>query len=249
MNISQQYQSESDEFSLNVLYNTIFTFVNNFVKLSSEFWQHILNNYVKKVQWQHIVSIIKQNNTLKSVSNVIMLLYICVWDLLYYKNIEKSYQLCISSYLYREVFALTHNFMRHLEYVRMHEWFTDNLYLSDLSKHLYEYIHHCSQCTLIQTSQHSLYRFMQSILTSSQSFHILIINFILILLLLSSSDDYNTILSVTDKFSKTVIFISEWKIITAQNWVICLLDCLMLLNWDLLQVILSNKDHKFTAVL
>lgn len=88
---------------------------------------------------------------------------------------------------------------------------------------------------------------MQSILMSSQSFYILIINFILILL--TSSEDYNTILLITDKFSKTVIFISDWKTMTAENWAIELLNHLILLNWDLLWIILSDRDCKFTAVL
>lgn len=91
----------------------------------------------------------------------------------------------------------------------MHEFFTDSLYLSDLLKHLHDYIQYCSQCKVMQTSQHHLYKFLQSILTSFRSFHVLIIDFIFILLISSSSDSYNTILLVTDKFSKTVTLILE----------------------------------------
>ena len=58
---------------------------------------------------------------------------------------------------------------------------------------------------------------MQSILTPLQSFHILTINFILALLILLSSDNYDIILSVTDKFSKIITFISEQKIMTAED--------------------------------
>ena len=62
---------------------------------------------------------------------------------------------------------LIHDFMNHLDYAYTHEQFTDNLYLLNLSKHLYDYIHHCLQCKLIQTLQHCLYKSMQYIFMSS----------------------------------------------------------------------------------
>lgn len=36
---------------------------------------------------------------------------------------------------------------------------------------------------------------------------------------------------------------------TAEDWVIELLHCLILLNWDLLQAILSDRNQKFMTVL
>ena len=129
----------------------------------------------------------------------------------------------------------------------MHKHLTDNLYLFDLLKHLYEYIHHCLQCQLIQTSKCSFYEFMQFIFTLLWLFHIFTINFILVLLTLS--DRHNIIFFVTDKFSKTIIFISGQKTMTMKNWVIYLLDQLILLNWSLSQTILSDHNRKFIAVL
>ena len=107
--------------------------------------------------------------------------------------------------------------MSHSEYVYTHKRLIDNLYLSDLSKHLHEYIHHCSQCQLMQTFKYNSYEFMQFIFTSLQLFHILMIDFILVLLDLKSSDNYDIIFSITDKFSKMMIFISEQKIMTMKN--------------------------------
>ena len=144
---------------------------------------------------------------------------------------------------------LAHDFMNHFDYAYIHEWLTDILYLLNLLKHLYDYIHHCSQCQYMQTSRHKFYESMQVIFTFSWSFHILIINFILVLLISLSLDNYDIILLVISKFSKTVIFIFKWKIMTAKNWVICLMNYLTLLNWDLLQIILLNWDRKFTVIL
>ena len=60
------------------------------------------------------------------------------------------------------------------------------------------------------------YDVLQSIITSSYSFHTLTINFILILSL-SKSDKYNTIISVTDKFSKAITLILNQDIITTKD--------------------------------
>ena len=246
---SHEYQLESDESSLDVLHSSsVSIYVNTLIKMSFKFHQCILDRYIKKSHWQWVIDMIQHNDVLNS-SNATTLPYVCIWGLLYYKDIEKKHQLCISTYLYEEVFVLAHNFMNHFRYVHMHERLTDNLYLSDLSKHLYEYIHHCSHCQLMQTSRHSSYEFMQSIFTSLWSFHILTIDFILILPASGSPDNYNIIFSVTDKFSKTVIFISEQKIMTVKNWAISLMNHLILLNWDLSWVILSDQDHKFIITL
>ena len=135
---SHKYQLKLNVFSLNVLYDTIFIFINNFVKLLSKFQQYLLDNYIKEVCWQQVFNMIIKNNVLDI--NIIMLLYIHIYSLLYYKNIKKSYWLCISSYLYEKVFILIHDVMRHSEYAKIHECLIDNLYLSDLLKHLYKYI-------------------------------------------------------------------------------------------------------------
>ena len=213
--------------------------------MSLKFWKHVLEDYIKKSCWQCIIDMIQKNDSLNV--NTATLSYVQIWGLLYYKNIEKKHHLCISSYLYEDMFTLTHDFIDHPEYAWTHKWLIDSLYLSDLSKHLHQYIQHCSQCQLMQTSKHSLYELMQSILTSLQSFHILTIDFILVLSILS--DRYDTVMSVTDKFSKIIMFIPEWKIFTVKNWVTHLMNCLALLNWDLSWTLLSDQDHKFMTAL
>ena len=204
---SHEYQLKFNESSFDILHLFFISiYVNILVKMSFNFCQCILDRYIKKSHWQQIINIIQHNNALDS-GNAATLSYMCIQELLYYKDIKKRHQLCIFTYLYEEVFILAHNFMNHLRYVHIHEKLTDNLYLSDLSKHLHEYIHHCSQCQLMQTLEYSSYEFMQSIFMSSWLFHILTIDFILILFTLS--DRHNTIFFIIDKFSKTVIFISR----------------------------------------
>ena len=242
---SHEYQLKLNVFSLNILYDTIFIFINNLVKLLSKFWQCFLDNYIKEVCWQQVFNMITRNDVLNI--NAATLLYTHIHSLLYYKNIEKNYWLCISLYLYEEVFVLIHDVMRHSEYTRIHECLINNLYLLNLLKHLHKYIQHCLQCQLIQTSKCNLYKFMQFILTSLWLFYVLIIDFILVLS--ASLKDYNIILSVTDKFNKTMIFILRQKIMITENWTIQLLNHLALLNWDLSCAILLDRDCKFIIVL
>jgi len=90
-----------------------------------------------------------------------------------------------------------------------------NLYIHNLLKHFHKYIQHCSQCQLMQILQHKLYKSLQLILTFSQSFHTITVDFILILL--KSSKKYKCIMLITDKFSKTVSFLFEKKTIIKKN--------------------------------
>ncbi len=124
----------------------------------------------------------------------------------------------------------------------------NSLYFYDLSKNLHEYIQHCSQCQLSQMLHHKSYDVLQSIITSLCSFHTLTIDFILALSL-SKSDKYNTIMSVTDKFSKAITLISDQDIIMTEDWAITLLNHLALLNWGLPRTIISDWDCKFLVSL
>lgn len=147
--------------------------------------------------------------------NSTKLSYNIIWNLLYYKDTDKEYWLCISFNFHKKVFLLTHNSMSHSDYTKTHKKLMKSLYIHNLSKHLHNYIQHCSQCQLMQTSHYWSYKSLQLILTLSQFFHIITVNFILTLLI--TSEEYDSILSVMNKFSKTVSFISEKKIITEED--------------------------------
>ena len=224
--VSWDYQFELNKLSFNVLHTSIISiYTNNLVKISFKSHQYIFHDYFIEFCWQCIVNMIKWNDILDS-EDTVTLLYTCIQNLLYYKNFEKSYQLCIFTYLYEEIFVLIHT--DHLEYTWIHECLIDNLYLLNLLKYLHNFIQHCFQCQHIQTSQHRFYESMQSTLILLQSFYVLIINFILILLTIF--DEYNIILLITDKFSKTITLVSEQKIMTTEKWVVKLMNHLALLN-------------------
>jgi hypothetical protein len=123
-----------------------------------------------------------------------------------------------------------------IDWRSLHLWLVQNLH---------KYLWHCLQCQLNQTPHHKPYEVLQSILSLLRPFHTLTIDFILALSVIKASETYETIMSVTDKFSKTVTLISERDTMTVKDWAICLLNCLALLNWELFKAIISDWDRKF----
>jgi hypothetical protein len=112
------------------------------------------------------------------------------------------------------VFKLAHDKMRHSEYTWMHEidWHSLHLWLV---QNLHEYLWHCLQCQLNQTPHHKPYGATINPFTAAP-FHTLTIDFILALSVIKASETYETIMSVTDKFSKTVTLISERNTMTVK---------------------------------
>jgi len=212
------------------------------MKVLDQLWQNIKYKYVEESKWKYILQILKRNNTLRS--DVTRLLYEIRDNLIFYKDLKKELCLCILKSLYDRMFKIVYDDIDHSEYAQTHKKLIDLLYFYNLLKNLHKYIQHCSQCQLSQTLHYKSYDVLQLIITSSHSFYTLTINFILILSL-SKSDKYNTIISVTDKFSKAITLISDWDIIIMKDWVIVLLNCLALLNWDLSRAIISNQNCKF----
>ncbi len=237
---SREYQLESDESILKALQANVSTatYAETLVKVSPELQQRLKNDYAKEPRWGWILKMLNNNNTLGL--NVTKLSYKLKNKLVYYKDIEKKPCLCIPHSLHDKVFKLAHDEMKHSEYTWTHERLTDALYIYDLFKNLHKYLWHCLQCQLNQTPCHKPYEMLQSILALLRPFHTLTIDFILVLSVIKASETYETIMSVTDKFSKTVTLISERNTMTVKDWAICLLNHLALLNWELFKAIISD---------
>ena len=186
---------------------------------------------------------ISDNNTLEE--NAVKLLYCLIWKLIYFNNSEQGLCLCISADLIKEVFQLAHNKLSHSEYAHMYKHLTQGLYIYNLLKQLYDFIRYCSQYQLNQTLWHIFYKLIQSILSLLWLFHTITLNFILSLSI--SVKVYDTVMSVTDKFSKAVTFVPDKIIWEGKKWVIQLLTRLDLLEWGLLNIIILNCNIKFVT--
>ena len=155
-----------------------------------------------------MLTLTRQNAALKK--NAAIMSYKIIDDLLYFDDDERDLRLYMSTAIKVEIFKLTHNEMKHLDYAHTHKRLIEKLYIYNITTKLYEFIRHCFYCQLNQISRHKSYDFLQSIFSSIKSFHILTIDFILTLsksLFLLNECDY--ILSIINKFFKVIIFISD----------------------------------------
>ena len=84
---------------------------------------------------------------------------------------------------------------------------------------------------------------MQPILTSTISFHIIIINFILTLSIFAN--DFDIIMNVSNKFIKRVQTILNKKTWTIVQWNMTLLNQLDIADWKLFKTIIFDKNRKF----
>ena len=89
--------------------------------------------------------------------------------------------------------------------------------------------------------QHQSYDFLQSILSSSISFHTIILNFIIDL----SKEIYDTILTIVNKFIKRKILIFRLFTWDTEDWATVLLNKLVINDWDILRVMISDRNIKF----
>lgn len=153
-----------------------------------------------------MLQVVRDNKALRE--NAAKLPYRVVNNLLYFDNDKRGLRLCISSSMKEEVFKLAHDEMSHPDYARTHERLISNLYIFEIASKLHEFIRHCPHCQLNQTSRYKLYESLQPILTPFKSFHIIIINFILALPPTRLPKEFDCAISITDKFSKAVTFLS-----------------------------------------
>src|SRR6266480_4354796 len=144
---------------------------------------------------------IANNNKLSS-KNRAKLSYKLEKNLLY-QTINNKNHLCISCNLIHEILKLAHSFIYH-DFDR----FLQNLvrlFIYKEVKLFKQFIDHCLQCKFNCSRQHQSYDFLQFILFSLISFHMITLNFIVDLL----KKIYDIILIIINKFIKRRTLISE----------------------------------------
>ena len=102
-------------------------------------------------------------------------------DLIYYRIENGRERLCVSNFMKQKIFIMIHDFIHHDDYHRIYDKIVSSVYIRHLFKHLCIYIAHCSNCQLNQIKKHFIYDKLISMITSTISFHIITINFIIIL--------------------------------------------------------------------
>ena len=168
-------------------------------------------------------------------------------DLIYHiDRVTRHQRLCIPAGLVKEILQLAHG-NGHPGFQRCYEIIAGSWYIRGLTNQLREYIRHCPDCQVLQTRRHQPYGSLSPIETPPVPFHTLTLDFILALP--SSEEGWDTILSVTDKFSKRITGIPGKATWSAAQWAHALLDRLEIADWGVPKAIISDRDRKFMSEL
>ena len=146
-------------------------------------------------------------------------------------------QLCILPKAAAEMIAITHE-DGHPGFNKCYETIVKLWYVRGLVKQLQLYIKHYLQYLVLQTRQHQLYKLLQPIYSPAIPYHTITLNFILALL--TSNKGYNTILLLTDKYTKKVFLLSGKAMYSVADWVWVLIDRLNLVDWGISKAIISD---------
>ena len=96
---------------------------------------------------------------------------------------------------------------------------------------------HCFNCQFIQTKKHKPYNELMFIISPFQFFHTIINYFVFVLF-----SELNELFNVIDKFTKRITFIPKKSIYNASQWVNTLLDRLLITDWGIPIIIISDRN-------
>jgi hypothetical protein len=111
----------------------------------------------------------------------------------------------------QNIFKMTHDDQAHADFHRANAIIFETLYIRRLAHYLRQYIEYCSQCLLNQTKRHKSYKSLIFISSAKISFHTIVMNFVLALSQFEKKK-FDILFTVTDKFFKTKLLISELNI-------------------------------------
>ena len=118
-------------------------------------------------------------------------------------------KLCVLNSMIDEILEMIYN-EKPFDFDRTYERIVCSWYIRDLTDCFKKYLKNCFKCNINCTRRHKFFDNLQSILSSSILFHILIIDFILTLS--NSHIDLNVLMSIICKFSKKIIVVFEKNI-------------------------------------
>ena len=215
------------------------------MKMKNEFKTRLKNEYETDNHWNDILKMIK--NAEEWDEQLVNIKFKHRNELLYYINSnDERERLCISIAMKKKIFQMTHDNHHHVNFHRSYDRISRSSYIKHLSRRLKTYITHCSECNLNQTKHHRLYESLQLIISLLISHHIIIMNFIVTLFV--TKNGLNSLLMITCKFSKRILLLSEKMMNIVKNWVLCLISVLMIHEWDISCVIISDRDFKFMSL-
>lgn len=253
--LSRLLREREEKFDTNVagVLDDVFSFVMTLTEMSGEYRTKLKDAYAEDKKWARILEVLQaeRQNLLKEGKTeecvkLPAIQFLLRDDLIYYQDdLNDRERLCIPKKMEQKVFELAHDNHSHGGFQRTYERIVEAFYMRHLTRRLKRYILHCPQCQLNQTKRHLTYGSLNPVLTPALIFHTVTIDFILALPLLKTG--FNTMMTVTDKFSKKVTMVPGKDTWGSAEWASALL--LALADWGIPRAIISDRDPKFLSEL
>ena len=128
-------------------------------------------------------------------------------DLIYYIIENGRERLCVFNFMKQKIFIMIYDFIHHDDFHRTYDKIAPSIYIRHLFKYFRIYIAHCPNCQLNQIKKYFIYDELIPMITLIISFHIITMNFIIILSKIKK--EYNMLLTIICKFIKRILLISN----------------------------------------
>ena len=152
--------------------------------------------------------------------------------------------LCIPTKLTKQVLEYIYDRHAYGGIYRTFDRLRGSVYIPRMRKVIQEYIDGCPACQLSKPSRQLLYSQLRPVEAVPEPLYDLSIDFIVGLPL--TPDNYNALMTVTDKFSKYVRLIPGNKKDSAETWAEYYFNCVYRF-WGIPYRIISDRDPKFTS--
>ena len=234
--VGQKIPNESEEGTLD-----IHAYYLSLIEMTDDFKARIKQGYTDDKNWSSILDMLrKENKTLAPPATS----FYMEDDLIYHKDITDRPRLCLPSSFEKEVFELAHDNNSHIGFHRAYQRIAETLYLHRLSRRLRLYIAKCHACQQNQIKRHRPYGSLVPITPPPIPFHTIAMDFVLAL---PENDGLDTLLTVTDKFTKRVLLIAGKITWMAKDWAIALINGLQQSDWGIPRGIISDRDPRFMS--
>jgi hypothetical protein len=236
--IQSSHKMENEEGTLDALY----VYHTTMVELGLDLKEKFAAAYRKDKTWNRIISELSRSKSTEDLDT-----FVLEDRLLYFVDpVDKRRRLVIPRDLEAMLYRLSHDEKAHQGFNRAYVDLRASFFIRNLSRRLRLYLEHCPHCQLNQTKRHPPYGSLRPIQSPPIPFHTIAIDFVLGLPS-DNKDEYDTLLTITDKFSKRVTMAPGKETYTSSDWADKLLVALA--DWGIPRRIISDRDPKFLSAL
>ena len=219
------------------------------VEMSDLFKQRLVKEYEKDDQWSKLLSMLQRLSKGESVEDEERkrgIRFKLREGLIYYTNFDDGRErLCVPNSMEAEIFQLAHDRQYHGGYHRSYERVAGSIYMRHMAKSLRTYVEHCPECQLNQTKRHAPYGSMVPIDRPAIPFYTVAMDFIVALPV--SVEGYDSLLTMTCKFSKRVLLVPGMSTWDASLWADAALAAWISHGWGIPAATISDRDSKFMS--